>query len=187
MHLPIISESVAWVAKATLQEIDVDKTQDGISFLLFWSLLEGKFMKSKKKKSLNPKYLAELSTKVVSFVPEEVIEEAYQFFSGIYFPNLQEDQRFKKLRLETSVKQFLANQSDESFVEITLTSPQASKIDKLLSILLVIGRFRNNLFHGLKSPTVLDRFSREFSAINEFLKYIIQPVLENSIESNRID
>lgn len=187
MGLMLISDAISWIAEATSEKIDADKSQHGISFLLFWSLLEGKFMKNKKKKSLNPEYLTELSKKVVSFVPEEVIEGTSKFFSGIYFPNLQEDQRFKKLRLETSVKQFLANQSDESFVKSTLTSPQASKIDKLLSILLVTGRFRNNLFHGLKSPTVLDKFSREFYAINEFLKCIIQPVLKNSIESNRVD
>ena len=184
MELTLISDAISWVAEATSEKIDADKSQHGISFLLFWSLLEGKFMKNKEKESLSPKSLTELSGKVVSFVPEEVVDKAHKLFSDIYFPNLQEDQRFKKLRLEVSVRKFLNNQSDELFVRSSLTSMQGSKTDKLLSILLIICRYRNNLFHGIKSPTVLDKFNREFSAINEFLKAIIQVVLKKSIESN---
>jgi hypothetical protein len=183
MNIDTISDSIKWVSEVTTQEIDVEKAQAGISFLLFWSLVEGNFMRGKEKKSLDVERLFELGEMVVPFMENDAIDKAYSFFSGVYFPNTREDARFEKLRLATSAKRFLENQSDEIFVRQVLTEPQSSKIDKLYSVLFITHRYRNNLFHGIKSPTVLDKFSREFSVINAFLKAVIQPVLSRNIKS----
>lgn len=68
---------------------------------------------------------------------------------------------------------FRANDRKE-FVDDVLVAESPSLRDKILASIIIIFRYRNNLFHGLKDVTQINYQQRNFVTANKMLKMFIE-------------
>lgn len=64
---------------------------------------------------------------------------------------------------------------------LTFTSNNPTKCDKTKTVFLIIHRFRNNLFHGRKTPKTLNIYVQPFKEINKFLIHFIETTDDNNL------
>ena len=93
------------------------------------------------------------------------IQPTFEYFKNRYISNGATNGRFNQLR-------FRANDRKD-FVHDVLLENITDNSNKILAITIIIYRFRNNLFHGLKDYRVIDQQDENFKNANKFIIIIM--------------
>ncbi|WP_338813835.1 hypothetical protein V9L05_21200 [Bernardetia sp. Wsw4-3y2] len=148
-------------SKSTEKNID-----QVLYFTLIWNSFEGSFFFDNVE--LNNQTLFFLAQNSTSYIQERYVDELFDFFRNRYVSNNKIRPVFKRLRF-CYKKNRPSNQKVEKLVQDTLLANAPSFEAKMKVLLLIIYRFRNNLFHGVKSPLNLNKFENIYGHINTFL------------------
>lgn len=62
----------------------------------------------------------------------------------------------------------------QPLVEDVLLGKQTAEDAQIEAIIIIIGRYRNNLFHGLKEISSIDLQKENFDIANEFLMTVLE-------------
>jgi len=93
------------------------------------------------------------------------METFLDYFKKRYIENGVTNERFNKLRLRPNDR--------SKFVSDILLEGDYNPGNIALAITIIIYRYRNNFFHGLKEFRNIDKQDKNFEVANEFLKTII--------------
>ena len=139
-----------------------ENINNSLEFILVWSVFENKYLKdSKDFKSYNEQ-LTDFA-KAFPLVKLD-INTIYGFFYNRFIQHKKITPYYKDLGLKgetgDTVRKILKNQKPTDLQKLTL-------------ILLIIYKFRCNLFHGRKDPLLLKEFDDVFFNINKFLANLL--------------
>lgn len=163
-----------------MPDLDEKDIKPVLHFSLLWNLFEYTYFD--KKNRLNTNELLEIS-KISSVVIEDYcITNIFNYFSKRYLSNKKTNEKFEKLGLRKS------QINDYQLCSLILLKENPSKTEKLQSIFLIVYRYRNNLFHGMKNPKQLNLYKDQFDVINQFLTFFIdQTSNNNTISKSRFN
>lgn len=134
------------------------KIEPILHFSLMWNYFEYSFAPDYKK-SIGGR-LKELGKKSFPVIDnDEIYQDTWTFFKGRYLDKKKITKDFYKLRLSNNNKKFVEN---------CLLNKKTDG-DNIAALLMIIYRFRNNLFHGGKNPKKLTIYKEAFEVINRFL------------------
>jgi len=139
-----------------LSEEDLTSVKD---FTLMWNIYDNLIFQSNFTIAN-----AENEYQNVDFEDNE-LEEIFNYFKNRYIDNGETKDRFDNLN-------FRPNDRGEFVRDVLLENDQEVE-NKALAITIIIYRFRNNLFHGLKDFRVIDEQKDNFDNANRFLKIVI--------------
>jgi len=83
------------------------------------------------------------------------------YFKNRYIQNGQVNNRFANLNFRRNDR--------EDFVKDVLLGTITSEHEVILALTIIVSRFRNNLFHGIKEIQLIDRQNENFHIANSFL------------------
>jgi len=159
-----------------------EKLKPILHFSLLWNLFEHTYYTDRDR--LTPNTLNQLSVLSYDKVADEELEAIFLFFKKRYLSNDVFNSNFENLKL--NIRPYDQSMSDEEFCKRTLKDENPSKQDKNKCVLIIIYRFRNNLFHGRKNPLRLNIYEEPFQKINKYLTHFInRTAKDDSINNNR--
>jgi len=127
-------------------------------FALLWSLFEGKALGAQ---ASAPKILSVVHNGFARHVMELTpYQKCFDYFRARYFSNGTLTHQFDQLRVSSA---------DRPLVEQVLREENNNPADIVAVILIVIYRFRNNLFHGVKWEYELRDQLDNFNHANQVL------------------
>lgn len=149
-----------------------------LHFSLLWNLFEHTYFTDQKR--LNPRSLKNLADLSHNHLSDSELDIMFKFFKRRYYSSGIFNSKYNDLGFYNN------NQSDGEFCKATIKSENPSNQDKTKCVLLIIYRFRNNLFHGRKNPVSLNTYEGPFRNINKFLTHFINATTnDNKINKNR--
>ena len=155
--------------------LDEETLRPILAFVLMWNLFESSACQrnaSRQKIKEVAEYLQE-----EGIIKREEISEFLDYFAARYLRNGQENRRFPFLRFRSS--------SDRQFVRNVLSRPNDFQESELLTaILMIVYRYRNNLFHGEKWVYSLRDQAENFSIANRVLAWVLESL--NEVASNSV-
>ena len=153
-----------------------------IHFSLLWNLFEHTYFTDSN--HLNPKTLLILADASWNSLSDEDLNSIFNQFKKRYIKDSLVNRNFISLDLCKGLHGELLSNFD--FCKETLISNNPTKSDITKVVFLIIYRFRNNLFHGKKTPTTLTIYEKQFKWINNFLMHFIETTSKNdTINSSR--
>lgn len=154
--------------KRTISEKEITPV---LHFSLLWNLFEHTYFSDEHR--VNNNTLIKLAEEKVDKLPSGSLNHIYDYFQSRYFQNGVAEYKYSLLCLDKSNSR-INGMSDYEFCETVLTNTQSTDINKLIAILFIIYRFRNNLFHGRKQPRTLNLYKSPFNVINYFIMIFIK-------------
>ncbi len=139
-----------------------EETSNSLEFLWVWSIFEHKYLKdSRANKSYNEQ-LVDLAEKY----PKNQIDinTIYGFLYQRYFPHNSLTRFYNNLKFEKKW---------HNLSKAILNKNNPTHTEKLTFILLVLYKFRCNLFHGRKDPLLWKNFDKVFYHFNKFLAELL--------------
>jgi len=106
----------------------------------------------------------EVEYSIIDFTNEE-IQPYFEYFRNRYVAENVINERFNYLRFRSNDR--------EEFVRDVLLGNILDIKSKVLAITIIIYRFRNNLFHGLKDFRFINQQEKNFDNANNYLRIII--------------
>ncbi|MCL2413643.1 MAG: hypothetical protein FWC94_00100 [Bacteroidales bacterium] len=147
------------------QRFEVALTDDDIAnvkdFVLYWNVFEHTVCK--KNFSI---WKVEKIFKKKRF-DETNFQFSIKYFRNRYVTNGKLNDTFFLLKFREEEKHW------QNFVEQVLLEKQNCKNNIILASMIIIYRFRNNLFHGEKEMTAIDTQKENFETANRFLQTIL--------------
>lgn len=137
-----MTNAIEWLSERVLgfRELSQQERDAIMHFALLWSLFEAKALNANASAStilsLVQKWQEQGRLNVAAFVPSLV------YFRDRYYTNGIATANFNGLNLRKN--------DNPALVEAVLSGANADPADSVLSLLIVVYRLRNNLFHGLK-------------------------------------
>lgn len=165
-----VAEEINWIKNYLYyEELDTEKIQNILYFMLVWNIFENKFENNHAKIS-DSKDIAE---KLYAVLENNIVDNIWNYYVKRYTSNNTINEIFTKFKFnENDNKVFVQNQ--------LLLADKATKKDKIEALLRISFRLRNNLFHGIKKVHKLYNQNNNFKQINMFLMHI----LDNSSSVN---
>lgn len=165
-----MESSDAWIKRKcflkSLQEIEEIR-----NFSLLWNYFETEICEKNGKYEKVAQYVEQFAEMQFNKDQEEIIEVAFKYFKGRYeFDNQGGNELFETLGLPENLLQLLREELKES---------NASVHKKLIPLLKIAFRFRNNFFHGIKEIGEIKKYNQPFQKLNEIL------VVLNNLASNQ--
>lgn len=137
----------------TFSEMDLVNIKN---FTLIWSFFEHAYFDSNFKIQKLQVLMNDFNT-----FDLKIFQPQLNYFIDRYVQNGEFTSRFIRLNLRPRDKQEL--------VEAVLLGNAQNPNDVIMAIIIIIFRFRNNLFHGLKDLGLMDQQSDNFKNANDFL------------------
>ena len=149
-------------------------------FTLIWNAFEGSFFLDNE--DLNNDTLGFLSQYKAK--NHRYVNELYNIFRNRYVcaDGKKLTGKFEKLRFcrKNGSSNENKNKDIENFVRISLlATEEVTPETKIKVILLIIYRFRNNLFHGAKTLFKLNHYQDIFGSINKFMICYIKDLIDD--------
>ncbi|MCM0228816.1 hypothetical protein J8L04_17010 [Bacteroides fragilis] len=143
-----------------------DKDYNGLTeFLLLWNLFEDRLFENNFRIEKAERYIDD-------YIGEFNSNECNKVFK--YFKNRYTNVDLGIITYPTFEKlNFRANDRKE-FVDDVLVTESPSLRDKILASIIIIFRYRNNLFHGLKDVTQINYQQSNLVTANKMLKMFIE-------------
>lgn len=147
-----------------LNEVDAESKNAIMHFALLWSLFESKFCNESASASSICKKCSDIenSLRDISF------DVFLDYFKNRYITEEKLNEKFKNLN-------FRRNDNKE-LVELVLKSEINSNVDIACTLLIIVYRLRNNLFHGLKWQYDIQGQYSNFDISNQLLIKMISIV-----------
>ena len=140
--------------------IDRNKVQPILDFTLLWNLFELKFCNKKCKTNEISKLVGNIHIN-----NEEKIDNIFNYFRDRYIKYDKTNSKFDKLNFK-----FIGSDSLKENITYNLIHSK----NKLETILHIIYRFRNNLFHWEKGVSFINYQIENFNYANNFLYLILE-------------
>lgn len=132
-------------------------------FALVWNLFEGLVCKNR----ANVDSFQHITQNLASSPKlEKLVDESVSFYRSRYVAGQEMKPRFDGLK-------FRRNDRREH-VESVLKGEVDKFGDKVLALLIIAYRIRNNIFHGLKSASIWDKQAKNISEASRVLSLIIE-------------
>ena len=154
-----MSEVINFLNGKLSHKINRDRITNILDFALLWNLFELKFF---------DKYFT--ITRIDSFIENhsnninpDILEKTYNYFKERYFENWNFSNNFNNLCNDEKSKDFIFN----SFT---------NNKNKIKTVILIIARLRNNLFHGEKDVRNLEAQEENFWIANKFLMELLKDI-----------
>lgn len=129
------------------------------NFSLIWNVFESTICGNNFSINLIEQELADRNIDVNLFM------EILEYFQNRYITNNETNDRFDHLHFRPNDR--------EALVTEVLLGNNVNSNDIILSIIIIVYRFRNNLFHGLKNIQQIDGQNENFQNANIFLSRLI--------------
>lgn len=124
-------------------------------FSLVWNVFEDRVCENNFNIATVEQRIAERDFNTASFA------DYLQYFKNRYIHEVETNERFELL--------YFRSHDRREFVRQVLLGELTEIRDILLAIVIIVYRFRNNLFHGLKDIQVIDQQHTNFETANSFL------------------
>lgn len=159
-HRQGASGTIEWLNErhAGFQEINEEDRQEILYFVFLWSLFEARALNRRGSESAIRRFVQNCHER--NLVAEMPLEEELTYFQNRYCPEGQFTYRFEYLNFSRGEAMNL--------VEKVLRGEETDYQEVATALLLIVYRFRNNLFHGEK------------------WLYGIQGQFDNFVQANRI-
>ncbi len=139
-----------------LNAVDLESIKD---FALIWNIFERFVCNNNFGIARVQQANAQKQLLIADFQPQ------LDYFKNRYTENGQTNNRFDNLHFRPNDR--------ENFVRQVLLSNNNSVQDIVLAITIIVYRFRNNLFHGIKDIQVIHEQRVNFEHANSFLKALL--------------
>lgn len=150
----VISCTSNWInSYLHISNIDGQEYVEVRNFIIIWSLFEAKWFDcdfGKNKNNIDNIHLA-----------SDIVNQTLQYLQRRYITNGSTNERFMRLRLR--------NNDDMTSVQCVLLGRTNNSCDIIKAIIMIIYRYRNNLFHGEKAIASLPIQKDNFIYANKFL------------------
>jgi hypothetical protein len=153
-----------WINGKLGSALDEKAIKSIIDFSLVWNIFEDRACDNDASLSVLEKFVDSISGFLVG--AEEIITNTFEYFKKNYVEKNKINLRFTFLNLRKS--------DNPAFVENTLLAKGPSLRDKALASLIIISRYRNNLYHALKDMTQIHEQKENFRVANRFLATILE-------------
>lgn len=161
------------------QRYDTSFTENNIQsikdFLLIWNLFEGKFFETSFSIDKLESVLKNTDIDINCFLP--YLE---------YFKNRYVNQEDNTITERFSFLHFRRNDREDFVTEVLLNNKDIpnyietnTQYEIVLAISIIVYRFRNNLFHGVKNIQHIAQQEENFVTANGFLRTIIETIEDN--------
>jgi hypothetical protein len=154
MHEQTIFSAKEWIAASLISAEGLKpETLDAVeSFTLMWNIFEGLVCDN----SATISRLEKLSAEIVGRRRrQEEIEQLFTYFKNCYCAAAGPTADFDGLHLRATDR--------KEFIEAVLRDEKSDYESRLLALMIILYKIRNNLFHGLKS---LDRLNSQAFNLN---------------------
>ena len=141
-----------WIDNYLHISIDTEEYVEVRNFLILWNIFEAKWFKcnfGRNKSNIQNIHLA-----------SDIVNQTLQYLQRRYITNGSTNERFMKLRLRNN---------DMTSVLCVLLGRSNNSCDIIKAIIMIIYRYRNNLFHGEKAIASLPIQKDNFIYANKFL------------------
>ncbi len=159
------SKTTQWINKhyqSNLKDSDYNHVKD---FLLLWNLLENDIF-------ANNFAIPTAELKIDSFIIAGRISEIEINKLFGYFQNKYTEDGIRMSGLFNNL--MFRGRDRMEFVENMLLSNNSTLNEKTLAIMIIVWRYRNNLFHGLKDITRINYQKNNFLRANKFLMLMLE-------------
>ncbi|MBC8644671.1 hypothetical protein [Flavobacterium lindanitolerans] len=129
------------------------------NFSLMWNVFEGKICNTH---FTITQFSQELANRNIDV---NLFQKHFDYFKNRYTDNGAINNRFQFLYFRPNDRRTL--------VEDVLLGNNTNPNDIILAITIIVFRFRNNLFHGLKEFQNIDNQNENFEIANDFLSILI--------------
>ena len=147
------SEISLWINDYLHVSVDTEEYVEVRNFLILWNLFEAKWFDcdfGKNKSNIDKIHLA-----------SDLVSTTIQYLQHRYITNGSSNERFMRLRLR--------NNHDTTSIQRVLLGLTNNSCDIIKAIIMIIYRYRNNLFHGEKAIASLPMQKDNFINANKFL------------------
>lgn len=150
---------VNWINQNFGIQLDANDLESIKDFALIWNIFErfvcnNNFTIAAVEQSILQKHLQSAD-----------FQEQFDYFKNRYIENGQSNNRFDNLH-------FRANDRKD-FVRQVLLANNNTLQDMALAMSIIVYRFRNNFFHGIKDIQVINEQRTNFEQANSFLKSLL--------------
>lgn len=160
-----IFDAELWVRKNLLEaaSLKTETLQTVAGFTLLWNLFEGLICENQASVSAFESITQNLK---ISPKLEKLVEKSLSFYRSRYIEGQEMNDTFNGLN-------FRPNDRREH-VESVLKGQFADFGDKVLTLLIIAYRIRNNIFHGSKPASIWDEQAKNISEASRVLSLIIE-------------
>ena len=147
------SEISQWIDNYLHISLDTEEYVEVRNFLILWNLFEAKWFKcnfGRNKRNIQNIHLT-----------SDIFNQTLQYLQRRYITNGSTNERFMRLRLR--------NNDDTTSIQRVLLGLTNNSCDIIKAIIMIIYRYRNNLFHGEKAIASLPMQKDNFINANKFL------------------
>jgi hypothetical protein len=148
-----------WINDKLGSALDEKAIKSIKDFSLVWNIFEDRACNNNPSLSTLGKFVDSISDSLDS--AEKITTNTFEYFKKKYVDKDKINLRFTFLNLRRS--------DNPAFVETTLLAENPSLRDKALASLIIISRYRNNLYHALTDMTQIHEQKENFRIANRFL------------------
>ena len=148
-----------WINSKLGSALDEKAIKSIKDFSLVWNIFEDRACGNHPSLSMFEKFIDSISASLDS--AEKITTNTFEYFEKKYVDKDKINLRFTFLNLRVS--------DNRAFVEGTLLAKTPSLRDKALASLIIISRYRNNLYHALTDMTQIHEQKENFRIANRFL------------------
>jgi len=148
-----------WINDKLGSALDEKAIKSIKDFSLVWNIFEDRACNNNPGLSTLGKFVDNISASLDS--AEKITTNTFEYFKKKYVDKDKINLRFTFLNLRKS--------DNRAFVETTLLAENPSLRDKALASLIIISRYRNNLYHALTDMTQIHEQKENFRIANRFL------------------
>ena len=152
-----------WINSKLGSALDEKAIKSIKDFSLVWNIFEDRACDNDPSLSMLEKFVDNISSLVAA---EEITTNTFEYFKKKYVDKDKINFRFTFLNLKKS--------DNPAFVESTLLTKTPSFRDKALASLIIISRYRNNLYHALTDMTQIHEQKENFRIANRFLAITLE-------------
>lgn len=162
----MIEEKLWLEQNAFYTELDEEKLKSIFYFTLVWNIFEKECCNKFAKIDIHP---MQLSNEYSERIDITLLESIFQYFKDRYIEDSEETEIFRDFKFDRNNNE---NQYKIYVKEILLSESPTTKL-KIIALLYIAFRLRNNLFHGEKQVERLYDQNENFKQINNLLMAII--------------
>ena len=155
--------------KTDNENINYEKIENVKNFAILWNLFERYFCDKKADLNVISEKIRKLNESGYTF-PSKISGEYYDYFRNRYITHDNTNAIFESLNF----RQTAGDMNHKSNLKNILLSDDSTNDKKVLACLIIIYRFRNNLFHGSKNIATIDNQEENFKVANEIIMIFLE-------------
>lgn len=171
-------DAIKWLAENTHggTNLSLDGRESIASFTLMWSFFESALCENHVKVEALKRVSERLEPELVPPETNQVLEDCLKFWQFRYLTSNGFSDHFEGLNFR--------NNDNRAHVESVLKGDLNHPREKLLALMIIVFRMRNNLFHGLKSLEMLNDQAENLATASRCIAAILESVPSSFVRFN---